>query len=162
MRSPEVVIVPMLFIMLGFIVWVVVNGFQRRLHLKLATDFNSRLLERIGSVKDFSDFLQTEGGTKFLDSLTVERAAAHPQNGILRAVQIGIVLLMLGVGLLGLAWYFTARSTNFDDYEGLTITGVIALSLGVGFVLSSAASYRLARTLGVLDRDRHHGGALSS
>ena len=162
MRSPEVVIVPVLFIMIGFIAWVVVNGWQRRLHLKLTTDFNSRLLERIGSVKDFSDFLQTEGGTRFMDSLTVERAAARPQDGILRAVQIGIVLLTLGVGLMALAWYFTARSTRFDDYEGLTIVGAIALSLGVGFVLSAVASYRLARNLGVLDRDRHHGGALSS
>jgi hypothetical protein len=32
---PEVVIVPALFIMIGFIIWVLVNGWQRRLRLKL-------------------------------------------------------------------------------------------------------------------------------
>ena len=159
---PEMLIVPSLFIMIGFITWVLAQSWQRRVHLKLATDFNTRLLDRIGSVKDFSDFLQTEGGTKFMDALTVERAAARPTDGILRAVQIGIVLLMLGLGLLALAWYFTARSTNFDDYEGLTIIGVIAVSLGVGFVLAATASYRLARTLGVLDGNRHRGGAPTS
>ena len=29
------------------VVWVAVNGWQRRQHIKLLTDFNSRLLERI-------------------------------------------------------------------------------------------------------------------
>jgi hypothetical protein len=47
---PEVIIVPVFFAMLAFIVWTIVNAWQRRQHLKLITDFNSRLLERIGSV----------------------------------------------------------------------------------------------------------------
>src|SRR5580658_6564179 len=93
MRSPEIIIAPALFTMIGFIIWVVVTGWQRRLRLKLTTEVNSKLLDRIGSVKDFNEFLQTAGGATFMDSLTVERSATRPQDSILRASQIGIVLV---------------------------------------------------------------------
>src|SRR5262245_37116222 len=152
MRSPEIIIVPALFIMIGFIIWVLVTGSQRRLRLKLMTDFNSKLLDRIGSVKDFNEFLQTEGGSRFIDSLTVERASTRPIDGILRAGQIGIVLMTLGLGMLSLEWYFTARYANEGDFEVMTVIGAIALSLGAGFLISAVASYRMSRSLGLLDR----------
>ena len=158
MRSPEIIIVPALFIMVGFIIWVVVNGWQRRLRLKLTTEFNSKLLDRIGSVKDFNEFLQTEGGAKFMDGLTVERSSTRPQDSILRASQIGIVLVTLGLGLLVLDWYFGVRYAGAGDTEVLTVIGVIAVSLGLGFLISAGVSYRLARMLGVLDRDGRSGG----
>ena len=157
-RSPEIIIVPALFVMVGFIIWVVVNGWQRRLRLKLTTEFNSKLLDRIGSVKDFNEFLQTEGGAKFMDSLTIERSSTRPQDSILRASQIGIVLITLGSGLLVLDWYFSVRYAGTGDTEVLTVIGVIAASLGLGFLISAGVSYRLARMLGVLDRDGRSGG----
>jgi hypothetical protein len=133
--GPEVIIVPVIFGTIAYIVWVMVNGWQRRFQVKLATDFNSR---------------------------TVERACTRPQDRILRAVQFGIILVMLALGLLGLGWYFAVRYPTSDDFEVLTIVGVIALSLGLGFLLSAAASYRLARVLGVLDRNgRGHLDAAS-
>src|SRR5262245_31089223 len=107
--GPEIIVAPAAFTMIGFIIWVLATSWQRRLRLKLTTDFNSKLLDRIGSIKDFNDFLQTEGGARFMDSLTVERPTARPLDGILRATQIGIVLVMLGLGFFGLGWYFTLR-----------------------------------------------------
>ena len=159
MNHPEVIIVPALFIMLGFIIWVLVSGWQRRLRLKLTTEFNNKLLDRIGAIKDFNDFLQTEGGAKFMDSLTIERSATRPQDSILRATQMGIVLLTLGLGVLTLGSYFTARYSGSGDFEVLTVIGVIAVSLGGGFLISAAASYRLARTLGVLDAPERRAGS---
>ena len=41
---PEIIIVPFIFSTIGFIVWVAINGWQRRQQVKLLTDFNSRLL----------------------------------------------------------------------------------------------------------------------
>jgi hypothetical protein len=149
----EVIIVPVIFGTIAFLAWVIVNGWQRRFQVKLVTDFNSRLLDRIGTLKDFNEFLQTDGGEKLMNSLSVERAFTRPQDRILRAVQLGIVLVMLALGFLGLGWYFAVRYSTSDDFEALTIVGVIALSLGLGFLLSAAASYRLARALGLLDRN---------
>jgi hypothetical protein len=159
MRGPDLialVVLPALFMTIGFVIWVLANAWQRRLRLKLTTEFNGKLLDRIGSVKDFNDFLQTEGGAKFMDSLTVERTSSRPQDGILRAIQIGIVLFMLGTGFLFLNWYFSVRYA--EDTEVLTVIGVIAASLGVGFLVSAGASYRVARMLGVLVPNGRHAG----
>lgn len=146
----EAIIAPAFFSMIAFIVWIVVNGWQRRHHLKLMTDFNSRLLERMGSVKDFTEFIHTEGGAQFMDNLKVERSPTRAETGILRAIQFGIVLVMLGFGLIATGRYLTYRYSAFDEYEPLMIFGMIALSLGIGFLVSAAASYRLGRMLGVL------------
>lgn len=142
----DVIIVPFMFSTIGFIVWVVVNGWQRRQQIKQLTEFNSRLLERIGSVKDFSEFLQTDGGAKFMDRVTAGGAVPDVRMTILRAIQTGLVLLTLGVGLLVLAWIFRQRFP-FGDSEVFTTTGVISISLGIGFLLSGGASYRLASGL---------------
>jgi len=154
MRPPELIAFVSFFITIGFVIWTLSNAWRHRLRLKLTTEFNTKLLDRIGSVKDFNDFLQTEGGAKFMESLAVERSSSRPQDSILRASQIGIVLIMLGVGVLTLGWYFATRYAGSGDFEILTVVGVIAASLGLGFLISAGASYRLAKMLGVLDRSR--------
>jgi hypothetical protein len=150
--APEIIIVPFIFSTIGFVVWVAFNAWERRQQVKLLTDFNSRLLERIGSVKDFSEFLQTDGGAKFIDRVTAGGTPPDVRMTILRAVQTGLVLVSLGVGLLLLAWMLRARYP-YGDFEVFTITGTIALSLGVGFLLSGGASYRLASGM-----QRRHDG----
>jgi hypothetical protein len=157
--GPEVIIVPVIFATIAYLAWLLVTGAQRRFQLKLASDLNSRLLDRISSLHEFNEFLATDGGEKLMSSLTVERALTRPQDRILRAVQVGIVLLALALGLLALSWYFAVRYRGSDDFEVLTVIGAITLSLGVGFLLSAAASYRLARALGILDQGR---GALNA
>jgi hypothetical protein len=129
----------------GFVVWVIATALQRRQRLNLSADFNRQLLDRIGSVKDFSDFVQTEAGTKFMRRLTTAEPSTSPQQRILSAVQIGIVLFSLGSGLLGLT-----RLTTIANRDELTLIGTIALSLGIGFVLSSGVLYRLAYVLGLM------------
>jgi hypothetical protein len=66
----EIIIVPFIFSTFGFIVWVLVTGWQRRQHIRVMTDFNNKLLDRMGSVKDFSEFLQTDGAREFIDRVT--------------------------------------------------------------------------------------------
>jgi hypothetical protein len=154
MRGPEIIILPILFSMIAFIAWTAMSTLQRRHHLKLMTDFNSRLLERIGSVKDFSEFLQTDGGAKFMNSLTVERGASGPRERILRTTTIGIVVSALGLGFLFLSRHFGTDAYSSDMDEVLLIFGVIALSIGLGCLVSAAVSYYLARVLGVLEQNR--------
>ena len=137
----EIIIVPFIFGTLGFIVWVLVNGWQRRQQVKALTDFNTRLLERIGSVKEFSEFLQTAGGAAFIERVAVSGTPPDIRLTIVRAVQTGLVLVALGLGLIFLSWNFKGQ---FPEARTFTISGVIALSLGVGFLLSGGASHRLA------------------
>jgi hypothetical protein len=148
---PEVIIVPFIFATLAFVIWTSVNAWQRRQHLRLITDLNSRLLDRMGSVKDFSEFLQTPGGSQFLDTLTADKGSTGPTERILRAVQTGIVISVVGVGFLFIARIFAGRvdPTEFV-VEPIIIIGIVLLSLGIGFLLAAVASYVIGRRLGVL------------
>jgi hypothetical protein len=133
------------FAMIAWIVFVVVDGGRQRERLKVFTEFHARLIDRMGSAKDFGDFLQTDGGKRFLESLTVEKG--HPGTRILRAVQVGIVLLLLGVG------FFAANSfARFDTEGGFAILGLLLMFGGLGFLLAALASLVIARKLGMLQR----------
>jgi hypothetical protein len=148
----------------AFIVWAVVNSRRRQTHAKIVSEFNSRLLDRIGSFKDFSDFLQTDGGARFMESLTTERGTIGPRSSIMRTVQVGIVLVALALGLLALARHFLFATAIGDwnaalNREFFTVVGVIALSLGLGFLCAAGISVGMAKKLGVLDRREGPGDA---
>lgn len=151
MNHPEIIIVPSFFFMVGYICWLWTSAVQRKQRLTLLTDFNGKLLDKLGSVHDFSQFLQTDAGARFMRDLGSEPAAqaSGPQERILRAAQVGVVLICLGAGLL-LLGFFTSLPGRSDD--GLTTIGMIAFSVGLGFIISAAVSYRLAGILGLLHR----------
>jgi fructose-specific phosphotransferase system IIC component len=140
-----IVIMTGLFVLIGFIVKTVADGRRRREHLKTVTEFHNRLLDKLGSISDFAQFLQTDGGSRFLDTLSSERSSTGPRERIMRAVHVGTIMTVVGLGLLVISFSLS------HDKAPLGVLGGIVLSIGVGYLASSAASYRLAKTLGVLE-----------
>jgi hypothetical protein len=126
-------------IVTGWIVFVIVDGFRRRQQLRLAAEFQTRLLERIGSAREFGEFLSTESGARFLDAIAVDRHAV--QTGILRALQSGIVALVVGIAI-----FVLARGKSYE--EGLLIVATISAALGAGLLLAAGLSYRLSKRMG--------------
>jgi hypothetical protein len=135
-----------LFALIGWIVYVIVANRRRQEQMRAVAEFHSRILDRMGSAKDFGEFLATEGGRQFLASLTSEPSTARTR--IVRCTENGIVCAAVGIALLVLSRIFP------DLGPGLAILGTIVTACGVGFLLSCAASYRLSRSLGLLDEDR--------
>jgi hypothetical protein len=138
-----------LFTLIGWITYVIVDGRRRRERLKVFTEFHSKLIDRMGSARDFGDFLQSDGGQRFLATLSTERGG--PQVGIMRSVHTGVIMLALGVGLLSLT------NVGVLAVEGRTfmlVVGVIVLALSIGFLLSAVASWRIAHALGVMEHNR--------
>ena len=142
---PEIIIVPALFVTIGFVAWTIASNWQRHEQLKEMTGFHAKVLDRIGSIKDFNDFLQTPGGAQFMNAITDDKGPYGPRERLLRAVQTGIVLSSVGGGCLLLSNIFQHEASDV-----FTVAGVILLSLGVGFLLASGAAYGLSKRLGVL------------
>jgi hypothetical protein len=138
------------FGMIAWIVYVIVDGNRRKERLRVFTDFHSKLIDRMGSSGEFAAFLQSDGGRRFLESLSVEKG--HPANRIMAAVQTGLVLASLGIGfVLAGEWGVNPIAMRNEwDVNGFRIAGIIFTSTGVGFLLSAASSYLLAKSLGVL------------
>ena len=148
-----IIIVPSLFLTIGWVVYVVSEAFRRRQQSRIAAEFHAKLLDRIGSVRELGEFLNTAGGGRFLDSLTLERETG-PHTRILRAVQTGLVLLSLGIGLFMIGWWNPGLPD--EGHNVVNVFGTIAVSLGIGLLLSAGASYGLSRRLGLINGESHH------
>ena len=143
--SSEIIILPAFFATIGFVVWTIASNWQRTRHLREMAAFHARVIDRMGSIKDFSDFLQTPGGLQFMNAITADKGPTGVGERILRAVQSGIVLSFVGGGCLFLSEAFRDEAAN-----AFMVAGVILLSLGVGFLVAAAACYGLSKRLGVI------------
>jgi hypothetical protein len=146
--APEIIIVPSLFFMIGFIVYITVDGFRRRQQMRVLTDFHSKLLDRLGSAKEFAEFFTSEAGTRFMDSLSSSDGGA-PQLRILRSMQTGLVLLALGIGFFIL---LDQRDFSLETADGLTVMATAGTSVGAALVVSTAMSYLLSKRMGLIGR----------
>jgi hypothetical protein len=71
---------------------------------------------------------------------------------ILRAVQTGIVLVVLGAALFVFVKWVTLE---YPIPENLGFLATVSTAIGVGLLLSSFVSYRLSRKMGLLDDQGH-------
>jgi hypothetical protein len=131
------------FALIGWIVFVFVDGRRRREQLKVMTEFHAKALDKMGSTADFGNFLETDGGKRFLKSLTIE--GLGPRERIIRSTERGILCLVIGCAVLILGWGFP------DLRDGLTIIGGIIAACGLGNLISCVASYGLSKKLGLLN-----------
>lgn len=147
----EVIIVPALFLMIGYVFYVVANAFTRRQQLRSTTEFQSRLLDRMGTVGEFSQFLNTEGGQKFLGSVSTEPGGAAHQR-VLRAFQSGIVMLCLGIGIF---LYLSYVHVDMDTFESVGFVGTVSAAVGTGLLTSGYVSLKLSRKMGLINGQSH-------
>ncbi len=131
------------FALVAWIVFVFVDGRRRREQLKATSEFNAKILERMGSTAEFGTFLETDGGRRFMKSITVEGPSAKTR--MLGSTQTGIVCTAIGIAMLILGGIF------YYLRDGLWVIGGIVTACGVGFIVSTVASYRLSKTLGLLE-----------
>jgi TRAP-type mannitol/chloroaromatic compound transport system permease large subunit len=150
----EVIIVPALFLMIGYVFYVVANAFTRRQQLRSTTEFQSRLLERMGTVGEFSQFLNTEGGQRFLGTMSPDAGGGAAPQRVLRAFQSGIVMVCLGIGIF---LYLGEIALDRDAYESVGFVGTVSAAVGAGLLISAYVSLKLSRRLGLLNEKAHTG-----
>lgn len=104
---------------------------------KQQSSMQKALLDKFSSAHDFAEFMQSPAGQKYVMSFA--DVVTSPRNAILKSVQIGIVLVFVGVGFL---------SAGGGPYVLLTEGfGGLFVSVGFGFLISALVSYFLSRKL---------------
>jgi hypothetical protein len=120
--------------------------------MKTQTEAHVKLVDRLTSNEDLLAYIQSGPGQRFLtaapmlptiDSST--RAVGAPIGRILWSMQTGIVVGVAGVGL-----WIAKNNVIFEVSQPLIVLGILAMAVGLGFVLSSLVSYALSRQLGLL------------
>jgi len=140
--ATEIVVLPILLFLIGFIVWTIFSTIRRYKTTKLQAGLQTKLLEKFGTGQELLAYVQSDAGKRFLESMTTEQRT--PYGRILGAAQTSVILILLGLAFL----FLRGRVAGAD--EGFLVFGTIVLSLGVGFGLASAVSYALSKTFGLL------------
>lgn len=119
---------------------------------KLQSDVHSRLIDKFSSNQELAAYMQTDAGRRFLEAAPIPMGAATGQRmpsavaRVLTPVQVGVVMVLLGIGLLLL------RNAGPDMGVPMLVLGTVILMPGIGFILSAAAAWGLARRLGLMPR----------
>lgn len=113
------------------------------------SEVHNKILDRFGSSEELMTYIKSPAGTKFLESAPIPVRSEQPgQNApltrIMWSVQIGVIILAGGIGMLLVSLRFEK-----DTAEGLFAIGAIAASVGAGFIASAFTSIILSRRLGL-------------
>jgi len=143
-------------LVLGFAYWSIRTVIEHRRWLrvsKVQSEVHSKLLDRFTSNQDLLSYVETSAGKHFLESgpISIEpqaRGIKAPLNRILFSVQVGVVLALGGLGLN----IVSQRLSHPEIAEPLVVVGVLAIALGIGFVLSAFIAYLMSRKLGLLEQ----------
>jgi len=133
----------------AWVIGKIIGAFRHRAQLRAQAELHNRLLEKFSSAGEFTAYLQSAGGRGFFENLAVESAA--PLSKILSSIKAGTILTTLGAGFFILA----ITSKTEDAANALFIVCTVALALGIGFLISSAISYRLAKNWGIIPADKN-------
>lgn len=145
-----------MMVVTGTIIWLVKMLVDHRRWLrqsKVQTEVHTKLLDRFASNDDLLGYIQSPAGKKFLESAPISldadaqpRIIGAPFGRIFWSVQAGAVLLVSGLGL-----QFVGQRQQWEEVgQPLSSMGILVVAIGLGFIISAAASYFLSRRLGLL------------
>jgi hypothetical protein len=132
----------------GYIAYVIMEILRTRMRLRATTELQSKLIDRLGA-QDMGMFLSSENGSQLLRTLAEHPSPDAAHVRILRALQSGLVLLAVG---LGLSAYGSMRALPLEAADTVIFFAVLAATLGIGLLAAAGASYLLSRRLGLLER----------
>ena len=118
---------------------------------KVQTEVHSKILDRLQSNDELLAYIQTPAGQRFLQSGPSPMADVEPKTlsapfgRIFWSVQVGVVLLALGIG-----FWFVQRNVMVEIAPVFSSMGVIAAALGIGAICSGVVSYLLSVRFGLL------------
>ena len=139
----DIVVVPIVFGFLAWLVWAFFSTIRRYKIAKLQAEVQNKLLDKVGSGQELLAYAQTDAGKTLLESLRVEGVSPHAR--IIVALQTAIVMISVGAAFLLL------RNRVDDAQQGFLVLGTLCTTLGIGFAVSSGASYYLSKSFGLLN-----------
>ena len=136
-------------IALGWIVRLVIENRRWGRTFKLQSEVHGRIIDKCATTQELKGYMETEAGRRFLEAAPIPlNAAQEPMPNavarVLAPLQIGVVMVLLGIGFLLL------RNVRVDYHTPMLVLGVVTLMPGIGFILSSGLTWALAGRLGLM------------
>ena len=145
------------FAVIGILGWLIRRFQEHRQWLRVwrtQSEAHSKLMDRMTSNEDMLAYLNTPAGKRFFESSwmpPVESAPVRPSvpvSRIIWSVQAGLLLLLGGISL---RFVYGDSALGPEELVTLNIFSVVAIGLGVSFILGAAASFMISARLGLIE-----------
>jgi hypothetical protein len=116
----------------------------------LQNQVHTKLIDKFSTNQEVAAYMETEAGRRFLEAAPIpmnlggEQRVPNAVARVLTPVQVGVVLVLLGVGFLSL------RNLGPDFAIPMRVLGILILMPGIGFIISAAITWLLATRLGLM------------
>ena len=116
----------------------------------LQNEVHGRLIDKFSTNQELAAYMETEAGKRFLEAAPIPVGIDSGQRvpnavaRVLTPVQIGVVLVLLGIGFLLL------RHAGPDMDKPMLVLGTVILMPGLGFIISAGITWVLASRLGLM------------
>ena len=116
---------------------------------KLQSEVHGRIIDKFASSQELAGYMETDAGKRFLEAAPIalnapEQRMPNAVARVLTPLQIGVVMVLMGIGFLML------RHLRMDYQTPMTVLGVMVLMPGIGFILSAGITWALAGHLGLI------------
>lgn len=144
------------FAVIGILGWSIRRLQEHRQWLRVwrtQSEAHSKLMDRMTTNEDMLAYLNTPAGKRFFESswMPVEPAPVRPSvpvSRIIWSVQAGLLLLLGGISL---RFVYGDAALQPEDLVTLNIFSVVAIGLGVSFIIGAAASFMISARLGLIE-----------
>lgn len=128
-----------------FAFWLLLKTILRWREISRETRIMSQLVAQVGNADEAARFLESSGVRALFEGMVDQRTLVLER--VLRAVQAGIVLVILGIAI------FVIRTQLHDD-EALAalVYGTLSSALGLAFLFAAATSYALSVRWGLVKK----------
>ena len=116
----------------------------------LQNEVHGRLIDKFSTSQELAAYMETEAGKRFLEAAPIpvnygpDQRVPNTVARVLTPLQIGVVLVLLGVGMLSL------RHAGPDMDTPMRVLGTVILMPGIGFIISAGITWVLAARLGLM------------
>jgi hypothetical protein len=140
-------------VFLGALIWLIRSVMENRRWnriFKLQSEVHGKLIDKFSSSQELAAYMETEAGRRFLEAAPIpvgfeqEKRIPNTIARVLTPLQIGIVLVLLGLG----CYLLRAASTELNI--SMLVLGTLALMPGLGFIISAGVTWVLAGRLGLM------------
>jgi len=117
---------------------------------KLQSEVHGKLIDRFTSSQELALYMDSEAGKRFLEAAPIpmgfepEQQVPNALARVLAPLQIGIVMVLLGIGLLAL------RKVSPGLNVPMLVLGTVVAMPGLGFIISAGITWLLAGRLGLM------------
>jgi hypothetical protein len=147
--APVIVMV----VLLWALAWIIRTLSESKRWTKVFTlqsEVHAKLIDRFASNQELLGYMETDAGRRFLEAAPIvtqadSRRMPNLVARIVATLQIGLVLMLLGAGLIVL------RGSAGEAGTTMLVLGVIALMPGIGLIMSAGILWLLGKRLNLVE-----------